>query len=236
MINLSSLVWLVFLPATAIFQGPAEFDKTLSKAVARASDEQRQLMLYFTSTNCKKCKSLDEYFAQEGVQKALDDRYVSARVNIDEFDGQACGQIYEITEVPAIVVVKPDGTITAKKQGGVKPDDIHSLVINGFIPKSEIISEPMAATDNKKSERQLNKDEAYALQVGFFSNQENANNLKQEIESKGYDATRVNPEQRDNKTFYRVLVGEYADAQYARTDMKSLEKSGFSVKVHKYRP
>ena len=117
MINLSSLVWLVFLPATAIFQGQADFDKTLSKAVARASDEQRQLMLYFTSSNCKKCKSLDEYFAQEGVQEVLDERYVSARVNIDEFDGQACGQIYEITEVPAIVVVKPDGTITAKKQG-----------------------------------------------------------------------------------------------------------------------
>ncbi len=230
MINLSSILWLVLIPAS-LFQGQSGFDKTLSGAIARAQSEQRQLMLYFTSNKCEDCKSLEAYLVQETVQSALDAKYVSAKVDIEAFDGQACSQIYGISEVPAVVIVKPDGTITAKKEGELSTSDIESLIINGAFPKSQKKSSRPDDTASGSESQQGAK--SYALQVGFFSSMKNAVNLKNQIESSGFSEARVAEEERDNKTYYRVLVGDYASAQYARTDMKTLEKSGFSVKVHK---
>lgn len=223
-------MWLVFIPAS-LFQGQSGFDKTLSAAVARAQSEQRQLMLYFTSNKCEDCRTLDAYLAQETVQSALDAKYVSARVDIEAFDGKACGQIYGISDVPAVVIVKPDGTITSRREGDLSTSDIESLIINGVFPGPET-KKPGPAETAAGSEDQHGA-KSYALQVGFFSSMNNAVNLKNQIESKGFSEARVAEEERDNKTYYRVLVGDYSSAQFARTDMKTLEKSGFSVKVHK---
>ena len=222
MMSIGHLLWFLLLPSFATLQSDVKFDKTLSKAIERAADEQRQLMLYFTSNECDACKQLDSYFEQKSVQKALSDRYVAARVDINAFDGRACKDIYGVTEVPAIVIVQPDGKITVKKQGNVGKPDLESIILHGYIP--EMDPEPQASADTPI--------EQYALQVGYFSSKSNADKLSREIDNRGYE-TRVIKEQRDGKDYYRVLVGNYTSVDYASTDLNSLKNSGFSVKVHK---
>ena len=222
------MIWFLLLPTIATLQDNVNFDKTLSHALARAASEQRQLMLYFTSRDCQECKPLDTYFDEKGVRDALSNRYVAAKVDVDAFDGQACSEIYGINDVPAIVIVKPDGQITVKKEGDVDKGDLESIIIHGYIPEMD----KPATADVPETSPTNEASSEYALQVGFFSSRSNAEKLSAEISARGFD-TRVNEELREDKTFYRVLVGNYSSIDYASTDLNSLKNSGFSVKVHK---
>ena len=244
MMSASQLVWYIALPFLTLAQGNVEFEKTLSKALHVASSEKRQLMLYFTATNCGDCKQIDEFFVREDIQRAMEARYVAAKVDIKSFDGNACGQIYGIEEVPALVVVQPDGELTLKKQKGLTVKDVESIVIHGYIPDMDTPVEqqqqvPARSSIGANTTRQAEPatdDGNYALQVGFFSSKTNADNLSREIQEQGYQNTWIDEEERNDKTFYRVLVGSYVSSDYAASDLRSLENSGFAVKVHKYRP
>jgi len=234
MMSVNQMIWTIAVPAFAMIQGGPGFDKTISQALIQAENEQRQLMLYFTSKPCSKCKSLDTYFDQENVQQALSERYVIVKVDIEDFDGRACREIYEVNEVPALVVVDINGKIVYKVEGDVTIEGIEPIVSNGLLPDYD---EKKSISSSSNSHRDVQKtDKMYSIQVGYFSSPENADRLKDQVVAEGYNKTKVREEQKKNKTYYRVLVGDYEGAEIAQADLKRLKNSGFSVKVHKYRP
>ncbi len=234
--NFSQILLSLVIPAFAMMPGGPGFEKTISQAMTQAANEQRQLMLYFTSNPCEKCKMLDTYFDQQKVQEALSENYVIVKVDIEDFDGRACREIYEVTEVPALVVIDVKGNIVYKSVGELTKEDVEPIVSTGLLPdydKDQVI----ASTRQPRSQRKTKKkDEIYSIQVGYFSSSENADRLKKQVISEGYRETTVRTELKKNKTYYRVLVGDYDGADIAQADLKKLKRSGFSVKVHKYRP
>lgn len=236
MISLNQLIWSIAIPALALIQGGTGFEKTISQAMTEAEYQQRQLMLYFTSKPCAKCKTLDTYLDQKEVQRALSEHYVIVLVDIEDFDGRACREIYEVDEVPALVVVDPDGKVVYKAQGDVTKADMEPIVLTGILPEySE--QESITTAPVKNTHPTLDQeDNVYSIQVGYFSSSANANKLKDEVMAEGYGRTQVREEQKQNKTYYRVLVGDYGGKEIAQADLKKLKQSGFSVKVHKYRP
>ncbi len=236
MIDVKALLLSALLPAMALLHSNWDPPKTtISQAIARAQSEQRQLMLYFTSTMCKSCDATDDYFTRDDVSKALEDKYVTALVNIEDFDGRACSEVYEVDGVPAIVIVKPDGEITFKRNGGLTVAELESIITTGIVP-----SNPQTAPEKVKSDltqqappaHKESKAGSISIQVGFFSNRDNANKLAATIESKGFARPMIVEETRDGKQFYRVLVGQYPDSEGAKQDMEQLRGSGYSVKVH----
>ena len=234
--SFNQLVWTVAIPAIAFIQGGPDFDKTISQAMTQAENQQRQLMLYFTSKSCAKCKILDAYFDQKEVQRALSEHYVIVLVDIEDFDGRACREIYEVDEVPALVVIDPDGKIVYKAQGNITKADVEPIVSTGILP-DYIDKESISSAPAINTHPTLNQDtDIYAIQIGYFSSSENATRLKNEVMAEGYTQTQVREEQKQNKTYYRVLVGDYEGEEIAQADLQKLKQSGFSVKVHKYRP
>ena len=234
--NLNQLIWSIAIPAIALFQGGTGFEQTISQAMTQAETQQRKLMLYFTSKPCEKCKTLDTYFSQKEVQRALSEHYVIVLVDIEDFDGRACREIYEVEEVPALVVIDPEGKIVYKAQGNVTKADVEPIVATGILPEYTDKG-PIAVVPVRNTHPTLDQDgNIYAIQVGYFSSSENANRLKDEVVAEGYRQTQVREEQKQDKTFYRVLVGDYEGEEIAQTDLRKLKQSGFSVKVHKYRP
>ncbi len=236
MMSINQLIWSMAIPALALMQGGPGIDMTISQAMTQAENQQRQLMLYFTSKPCTKCKTLDTYFDQKEVQRALSEHYVIVMVDIEDFDGRACREIYEVDEVPALVVIDPNGNVVYKAQGDVTKADIEPIVSTGVLPeykeKETIAEAPVRNTHPALSQ----DDNIYAIQIGYFSSSENANKLKDQVMAEGYGQTKVREEQKQNKTYYRVLVGDYEGEEIAQADLKKLKQSGFSVKVHKYRP
>lgn len=104
-------------------------------------------------------------------------------------------------------------------------------------PKKEI-KKPAQAKDsttsnNKKAKKATNFEEvAWVIQIGSFSNKDNATALVSELRNKGYRAY-----QRDAGKFSRVYVGPYPDESAAKNRTKSLEDIvGAPVKVLQFDP
>ena len=236
MINVNQLIWTILFPAFAIIQGGPVFEKTISQALTQAETEQRQLMLYFTSSPCSKCKKLDAYLGQKHVKEALSSRYVMVMVDIEDFDGRACREIYEVDEVPALVVVDMNGKIIYKAEGNVTKEDVEPIVASGRLPDYNTTESMSAISKTSTQVLPGQYGEVYSIQVGYFSSSENADKLKDRVMAKGFAETKIRKEQKQDKTYYRVLVGDYEGEEIAAADLTSLKNSGFSVKVHKYRP
>jgi len=236
MMSINQLIWSIVFPAFALLQGGPGYEKTISQAMTQAQNEQRKLMLYFTSAPCSKCKTLDTYLSQDHVREALSQHYVIVMVDIEDFDGRACREIYEVDEVPALVIVDINGNIVYRTEGDVSKDDVEPIVSTGIFPEynnNKSISTTTATSSHLGSDQ---SDQVYSIQVGYFSSPENADKLKDKVMAQGYRQTKVREEQKQDKTYYRVLVGDYEGEEIAQADLNNLKKSGFSVKVHKYRP
>ena len=104
-------------------------------------------------------------------------------------------------------------------------------------PKEEIKKPPQTkdatTSNNKKAKKTTNFEEvAWVIQIGSFSNKDNATALVSELRNKGYRAY-----QRDAGKFSRVYVGPYPDESAAKNRTKSLEEIvGASVKVLQFDP
>ena len=67
---------------------------------------------------------------------------------------------------------------------------------------------------------------AYWIQVGAYSNQQNANTLAAEYKQKGYNAIILEPSPTDRRKLYRVRLGGYAtraQAEKARDELAQQE-------------
>ncbi len=72
---------------------------------------------------------------------------------------------------------------------------------------------------------------AYWIQVGAYSNQQNANNLVEEYKSKGYNAVVIDPSSSDRTKLYRVRLGGYPtreQAERARDELARQENKSAS--------
>jgi thiol-disulfide isomerase/thioredoxin len=203
------------------------FDRTLSGAIVESTDVQRPMLLLFTSTSCEPCRAIEQYLQKEEVFAAVNGKYVAAHIDIADFDGKACSQIYGVQQTPALVVAAPDGEVLYHNEGPATPHDIE-LLLSG---DPENITEPELYTGNTNDPDAIPPG-TYAIQLGFFSSQENAVRLRDRARKSGYDATYIQDEQRNGKVFYRVLVGPYPNPGHAQSTMVLLDKDGFPVKLH----
>jgi tetratricopeptide (TPR) repeat protein len=86
----------------------------------------------------------------------------------------------------------------------------------------------------REIERTSKKD-IYSVQLGFFSNKENAYSLSERLKKKGYDVF-IKTEYRDNQTArYRVLVGRFSDkAEVLKTSNAILNKEKLKSIIFKH--
>lgn len=205
------------------------FDRTLSYAIAESADEQRPLMLLFTSESCESCRTLEAYLQKEEIMTSINAKYVAAHINIADFDGKACSQIYGVTQTPAIVIATPEGDILYRKEGQATSQDLDAILQGRFdqpvahtetMAGSQLPAEPAARTGD------------FAVQLGFFSSHDNAVKLRDKAHDGGYGSAYIQDEQRDGQQYYRVLVGPYSDESKAQMAMARLDKDGFPVKLH----
>jgi len=105
----------------------------------------------------------------------------------------------------------------------------------------ETAKETVVADDNDKkitetTEKPIEKpdfaEQAWVIQIGSFSNKDNATSLVAELRNKGFRAY-----QRDAKEYTRVFVGPYPDQSAAEKRTEGLEKIvGAAVKVIEFDP
>ena len=209
-----------------------EVEPTISKAIIKAQSENRQLLLFFTNKSCDKCKDLEQVVREKSETPEFSKEFVAAIVDLDSFDGQACSQIYNVKDVPAVVVVQPDGLIQYKSGTACTMEELEAVFQN-----DPSIYKASSMTDDSVDEAGKSPSPGrYALQIGFFSSQTNAERLRQQANEAGFDQVDFDIEERDNKPHYRVLVGNFDDEQQAIKGKSALADAGFEARVHRRGP
>jgi cell division septation protein DedD len=87
-------------------------------------------------------------------------------------------------------------------------------------PQTEQITKPKVEPPKPAPSSQ--SQNAYWIQVGAYSNQQNATNLAEEYKQKGYNAIVLEPSPSDRRKLYRVRLGGYATRAQAEQALDTL--------------
>ncbi len=146
--------------------------------------------------------------------------------------GKKQGKIVEATQLaekPAeqIIEQKP---IPQKESGDPisKELESHKKAGKDKVQQEKVKAEPTVKpkAESSKPTTSSPNQTVYWIQVGAYSNKQNANTLAEEYKQKGYNAIILEPSPTDRRKLYRVRLGGYAtraQAEKARDELAQQE-------------
>ncbi|MFK8055447.1 MAG: thioredoxin family protein [Saprospiraceae bacterium] len=136
---------------------------SFSTAKQKAAREGKVLLVDFTATWCMPCRWMDETtFSDQQVLSYLRENYVSIKVDIDDFDGFALKQQYNVSTLPTMLFFASDGRQVDRVEEGVGAVEMlerlrqnntsgNRIKLGGQAPVNDW-TEPFAQMSNKYSE------------------------------------------------------------------------------------
>jgi thioredoxin 1 len=211
---------------------PAAFHKiSLTTAKQKAAEENKYIFVEFYADWCVPCKWMEETtFADGQVQNELANNFVALRVDIDDFDGFALKQHYNIRVLPTIMILDENGrTVVREEQSLTAPMLLQILEAQ---PERQVElpvnSSPVNATTSKEKIEKNKDDEpplpivqptninhatvktnTYRVQVGVFTDYANTEKLVQELRTYTEEPIIVLNDYLNNRTVFKVMVGDF---------------------------
>jgi thiol-disulfide isomerase/thioredoxin len=91
------------------------FDGSLQSAKSKAAAEGKPFFIDFTATWCMPCRWMTETtYKDANLANYIDEKYVAVKIDIDDFDGFALKEQYNIKYLPSILVFSPNGRLLAQ--------------------------------------------------------------------------------------------------------------------------
>ena len=150
---------------------------SFSTAKQKAAREGKVLLVDFTATWCMPCRWMDETtFSDRQVLSYLRENYVSIKVDIDDFDGFALKQQYNVSTLPTMLFFSSDGRQVDRVEEGISAVEMlerlqqnntssNRIKLGGRAPENDW-SEPFARMSNDYQE------ESYTAPSEFIASQQ----------------------------------------------------------------
>lgn len=105
------------------------FNGSLTAAMEQAKKEGKLVFVDFYANWCSPCRLMDEYtFTDPELARYMSDKYVPVKVNIDDFDGFAYKQQYNINLLPTLIVMNCEGKEIERKEEGLVPSTLSAFL------------------------------------------------------------------------------------------------------------
>lgn len=89
--------------------------RSLAEASQLAAEEGKLVLAVCSAIWCPSCRKLDQQvFADEAVQRAINNGFVYARVEYESKEGTAFLDRYKLSGFPNLLILKPDGELVHK--------------------------------------------------------------------------------------------------------------------------
>ncbi len=134
------LLILPVLMATSTKPSGFKFHKgNLTTAKQKAAKEGKLYMVDFVAKWCMPCRWMEETtFSDVQVMKYLEENYVAVKVDIDDFDGFAYKQLYNIKILPSILIFNSKGEIIDQYQESLSPSKMLKILQKHNRPENRL--------------------------------------------------------------------------------------------------
>ncbi|MEZ4908596.1 MAG: thioredoxin family protein [Saprospiraceae bacterium] len=199
-------------------------DISLTTAKEMASIEGKLIFVDFYANWCVPCKWMDETtYADKSVISSLQDKFVSVKINIDDFDGYTLKEEYGIKILPTVLVLDQNGKVIERYEESMSPSKLTDVLNNvsaNTTPKTHSYNKSpkeINQNDNLNTENQatVKTTISYRVQVGVYSDYANAEIMLDKIYENFTEPVVVMNTYLNDKTVYKVMVGDYSDKEGA---------------------
>lgn len=206
---------------------------SLTTAKELAAKEGKMIFLEFYASWCVPCKWMEETtLADHRVQESLKNNYIAIKVDIDDFDGYAIKELYQVKTLPTIMIVDEKGLTIERKEQSMTAEMLLDLLISkqGTGIKAPVNTSPSGMAKANKSDEQIinissinqtDKKEAivktssYRVQVGVFTDYANTQKLVEKLHEMTSEPVVILNDQLNDKLVYKVLLGDFEVRQNA---------------------
>jgi len=139
---MTKLFFILLLSPFVIEAAPAKvefFRGNLSSAKTIAANEGKLYFAEFSASWCAPCRVLEETtFSDPKVVDYIAQNYIPVKVDIDDFDGIALKQVYNVRTIPTIIVFNSKGQLLEKYEEALPTSKMLALLERHNTPENRI--------------------------------------------------------------------------------------------------
>ncbi len=214
-------------------------DISLTTAKEIASAEGKYVFVDFYADWCVPCKWMDETtYSDKNIINRLKSGFVPVKINIDDFDGYTLKEKYNIKILPTVIILDSKGKVIKRFEESLSPTKLNDVLSSLKVAPENKYNENVSPQNKKPdiNDNRANKNpvtvktnKSYRVQVGVFTDYANTLNLVNNINNKIDEPVVVMNSYLNNKTVYKVIVGDYESYEQAK-ELKANINKQFGIK------
>ena len=153
-------------------QGIEFFQGSFTSAKLKASQEGRLFFLDFTASWCTPCRWMEETtFTDPTLAAYVKENYVALQVDIDDFDGFALKQEYNIQILPSLLIFNSRGELLGQYEESLSPSSMLEILKQYDQPQNRIASRPVLKKHNSNANVTVYQQPQSHQQINTYQDQ-----------------------------------------------------------------
>lgn len=220
---------ILLLTTISAFSSTKFIDSNFEDARVKAETEGKMLLLDFYASWCAPCRFMESTtFQDPNVSAVLNEKFVPVKINIDDFDGYALKEHFDVKVLPTFIIFSSDGKVIERIEETLSPTGMMNILEKNLAthkPKVRPANvSPKTSVTKKSMEAHQPAMAQYKIQLGVYNSYEKTLGFYNKVASKLDEPVVILHDYKGGSIIYRVLIGNFATteaAHYYLTDLKT---------------
>ena len=227
----------LFLCVNTAYSSTKFIVNNFEEARQRAEKEGKMLLLDFYASWCAPCKFMETTtFQDDRVSDLLNEKFVPLKIDIDDFDGYALKEHFDIRVLPTFLIFGSDGKVIERVEETLSPSKMVELLEKNLAQFTPVVKPAniSPSTDTKRSSSAHTAHIAkYKIQLGMYRSYESTLDFYNKMTRKLDEPVIILHDYKGGKVMYRVLIGSFSNTEEAHFYLSDLKRD-YGIEGHIY--